>query len=119
MESSASGPPSTADSPRECRACGEINQPGTVACARCGATLLSADEMKQRRAQIERWKREAERESVDYPTTASALLDRFSGKPRSGVKYFSSISNYRKRVGVLCALVPVVIVVLILATRGH
>ncbi|HEY5092246.1 MAG TPA: hypothetical protein VII60_03190 [Acidimicrobiales bacterium] len=110
---------STAESTVECRVCGEINQPGTIACARCGQTLLSADQMKDRRAQIELWKREAERESVGYPTLANQFLGRFSGKPQVKGAYFGSISNYRKRIGLLCLLVPVLIAVLLYAAKGR
>jgi uncharacterized Zn finger protein (UPF0148 family) len=109
---------STAESTVECRVCREINKQGTVACARCGQTLLSGDEMNDRRAQIEQWKREAERESVEYPTMANLLLDRFSDNPQNKGKYFGSISNYRKRIGLLCLFVPVLMVVLwAIATR--
>jgi uncharacterized Zn finger protein (UPF0148 family) len=110
---------STAGSPIECRVCGEINRPGTVACARCGQTLLSNEQMHERRAQTEQWKREAERESVDYPTLANQVLDRFAGKPSTKGAYFGSISNHRKRIGLLCAAVPILVVVLWYAAVVH
>ena len=109
---------STAESTVECPVCREINRRGTVACARCGQTLLSDVQMKDRRAQIEQWKREAERESVDYPTMANLLSDHFSDNPQHKGKYFGSISNYRKRIGLLCLFVPVLIVVLWAVATG-
>jgi hypothetical protein len=105
--------------PVECRECGEINQPETVACARCGQSLLSSDRLRDRRALIEQGKREAERESVDYPTLANQLLDRFVGKPPNRGASFGSLSKYRKRIGLLCLSVPTVLVVLWYATRGR
>jgi hypothetical protein len=110
---------SAADATIECRACGEINRQDTLECARCGASLLSAEQLRDHRANIERWKREAERESVDYPTLGNQVLDRLSGKPQTRGAYFGSISNYRKRVGLLCLLVPMVIVVLLYAISGR
>jgi uncharacterized Zn finger protein (UPF0148 family) len=107
-----------AESTVDCPVCREVNKQGTVACARCGRILLSDDQMKHRRAQIEQWKRETERESVDYPTMANLLKDRLSGNPQNMGKYFDSISNYRKRTALLCLLVPSLIAVLwVLATR--
>ncbi len=70
--------------------------------------------MNTYRAQIERSKRDAERESVEYPTLANQLLDRFNGQPRSKGAYFGSLSNFRKRIALVCALVPIVIVVLLI-----
>jgi hypothetical protein len=105
--------------PVECRECREINQPGTVACARCGQTLLSSDQLHERRVQIERWKREAERESVDYPTLANQLLNRFEGTPQNTGSYFGSLSNFRKRIGLLCVSVPLLIAVLWYVTKGR
>jgi hypothetical protein len=110
---------STADATLECRACGEINRQGTVECARCGARLLSDNQLQERRIRIEQGKRQAERESVEYPTLANQLLDRINGKPQRRGEYFGSLSNYRKRVGLLCLLVPIVIVVLLYAIKGH
>jgi hypothetical protein len=74
--------------------------------------------MNDRRAQIEQWKREAERESVDYPTMANQLLDRFAGKPQPKGAYFGSLSNFRKRIGLVCVVVPILILVLLFATKG-
>jgi hypothetical protein len=105
--------------PVECHECGEINRPGTVACARCGQSLISNDQTSDRRAQIEQWKREAERESVDYPTLANQLLDRFDGKPQNRGAYFGSLSNHRKRIGLVCVSVPIIVVALWYVTRGR
>jgi uncharacterized membrane protein YvbJ len=102
----------------ECPSCGEINKEGVVACARCGRALLSDEQMKERRAQIEAWKREAERESVEYTTTANLLLDRFTGAgPKK--KTFGPISNHRKRIGLACIAAAVIIVVLLGIATGR
>jgi hypothetical protein len=103
---------STAEPTIECPICHEVNDQGTIACARCGQVLLSNDDMQDRRVQIERWKRQAERESVEYPTMANLLMDRLSGNPQNKGKYFGSLSNYRKRIGLLCLFLPALVVVL-------
>jgi len=103
----------------ECPRCGEVNQEGTIECARCGQSLLSGDELKARRARVEEWKREAERESVDYTTTANLLLDRFSGIPASKTKYFGTISNHRKRIGLGCVALATLVLVLLVVTTGR
>jgi uncharacterized Zn finger protein (UPF0148 family) len=103
----------------ECRRCGEVNQEGTIECARCGQTLLPDDELRARRAQVEEWKREAERESVDYTTTANLLLDRFSGNSAGKTKYFGTISNHRKRIGLACVALAALVFVLLVVTTGR
>ena len=40
------------------------------------------------------------------------LKDRLSGNPQNKGKYFGSLSNYRKRIGLLCLSVPALIVVI-------
>ena len=96
----------------DCPLCHEVNKPGTTACARCGQILLANNESKEHRVQIEKWKRQAERESVEYPTMTNLLKDRQSGNPQNKGKYFGSLSNYRKRIGLLCLSVPALIVVI-------
>lgn len=96
----------------DCPLCHEVNKPGTTACARCGQILLANNESKEHRVQVEKWKRQAERESVEYPTMTNLLKDRLSGNPQNKGKYFGSLSNYRKRIGLLCLSVPALIVVI-------
>ncbi len=110
---------SSPETTRTCPSCGEVNKEGTVACARCGRSLLSDAERKERRAQIERWKREAERESVDYATTANLLLDRFTGAATKRRPFFGPISNHRKRIGLLCLALSVCVIVLLGVATGR
>lgn len=110
---------SAGESALECRTCGEINKEGSVACARCGTSLLSASQVKEYRARIELGKRQAERESVEYTTTANLLLNRFSSPTQNRGRYFSSLSNHRKRIGLVCAAAAILLVVVLGIATGH
>ncbi|HEY5438722.1 MAG TPA: hypothetical protein VIJ99_07465 [Acidimicrobiales bacterium] len=51
----------------ECPDCHEVNTPATIRCARCGRSLETDDQRRIRLAKIERGRRDAERDSANFP----------------------------------------------------
>lgn len=51
----------------ECPDCHEVNARSTIRCARCGRSLETDEQRTTRLALIEQGRRNAERESTDYP----------------------------------------------------
>jgi len=80
-----------------CAKCGEVQSSDYVLCARCGASLETKEQRKERLAVIEQSRREAERVSVAIQRLPGFGTNGTKGESFGTRQYFASMSNQRRR----------------------
>jgi DNA-directed RNA polymerase subunit RPC12/RpoP len=100
----------------KCPKCGEVQSTTDYLCSRCGTSLETAAQHKERLHELEMSRREAERNDVSIQRITGSV----NGVPRASFfsqQFFSEMSNQmRRRYALLFGGVMAVIVVMI-ATR--
>jgi uncharacterized membrane protein YvbJ len=79
-----------------CPNCGEVQSNGDFLCARCGASLETTEQRKQRLRELEMSRREAERDDVSIQRITGGV----NGIPRASFfsqQFFSEMSNQMRR----------------------
>jgi DNA-directed RNA polymerase subunit RPC12/RpoP len=97
-----------------CPNCGELQSNRDFLCARCGASLETTEQRKQRLRELEMSRREAERNDVSIQRITGSV----NGTPRASFfsqQFFSEMSNQMRRrylyvVGAALAIVIAMIV---------
>jgi uncharacterized membrane protein YvbJ len=98
-----------------CPNCGEVQSNKDFLCARCGTSLETAEQRKERLHELEMSRREAERNDVSIQRITGGV----NGVPRASFfsqQFFSEMSNQmRRRYAYVFGGVIVVLVVMIFA----
>jgi DNA-directed RNA polymerase subunit RPC12/RpoP len=98
-----------------CPNCGELQTDANYLCARCGASLETNEERRQRLRTLEQSRRSAERSDVSIQRITGGV----NGVPRASFfseQFFSEMSNQMRRryayavAGVLAAVIVMIIV---------
>jgi DNA-directed RNA polymerase subunit RPC12/RpoP len=79
-----------------CPKCGEVQSNKDYLCARCGTSLETAEQRKQRLWELEMSRREAERNDVSIQRITGGV----NGNPRASFfsqEFFSEMSNQMRR----------------------
>ena len=100
-----------------CPKCGEVQSDTDFLCARCGASLETAEQRKARLHELEMSRREAERNDVSIQRITGGV----NGIPRASFfsqQFFSEMSNQmRRRYAYLFGGVIAVLLVMIFVAR--
>jgi uncharacterized membrane protein YvbJ len=100
-----------------CPKCGEVQSNQDYLCARCGTSLESTEQRKQRLHEIEMSRREAERNDVSIQRITGGV----NGVPRASFfsqQFFSEMSNQmRRRYAYVFGGVIAVVLVMIFTSR--
>ena len=101
-----------------CPKCGEVQSNKDFLCARCGASLETTEQRKQRLHELEMARREAERNDVSIQRITGSI----NGVARASFfsrQFFSEMSNQMRRryLYTLAGVIAVVIVMIALGPR--
>jgi hypothetical protein len=80
-----------------CPKCGEEQLADNVRCARCGSSLETTDQRKERLAALEQSRREAERDSVSIQRLPGFGINGPREESFGTRQYFATTSNQRRR----------------------
>lgn len=94
---SESLPTSQSESDVTCPQCHEVQSSDNVRCARCGASLETREQRKARLAEVERSRREAERDSVAIQRIPGFGTNGNQGANFGTRQFFAEMSNQRRR----------------------
>jgi uncharacterized membrane protein YvbJ len=99
-----------------CPTCGEVQSSADFLCARCGASLETTDQRKQRLREIEMSRREAERNDVSIQRITGSV----NGIPRASFfsqQFFSEMSNQMRRRYLIVVVAVVAVGMAMIATH--
>jgi len=99
-----------------CPACGEVQSNADFLCARCGASLETKDQRRQRLRDIEMSRREAERNDVSIQRITGSV----NGIPRASFfsqQFFSEMSNQMRRRYLIVIVAVVAVGIALIATH--
>src|ERR1035438_427116 len=80
-----------------CPKCGEEQVADDLRCARCGSSLETTEQRKERLAAIEQSRRDAERDSVSIQRLPGFGTNGPRGESFGPRQYFATMSNQRRR----------------------
>ncbi len=101
-----------------CPKCGEVQSNKDFLCARCGTSLESAQQRKQRLHDLEMTRREAERNDVSIQRITGSV----NGNPRASFfskEFFSEMSNQMRRryLYTFAGVIAIIIVMIVTSSR--